>query len=98
MCRMIELDKRSKYDIQLVIKWATDDSFWQVNILSAGTLRKQYDKLDGNMRRKVVPMPQALVDQPPTNTSQRSDSYGFKRRAVNDLAIQEMLFGKGDST
>ncbi|MED1801329.1 hypothetical protein [Brevibacillus porteri] len=56
MRKMIELDKRSNYDIQLVIQWATDDPFWQTNILSAGTLRKQYDKLEGQMRRKVVPM------------------------------------------
>ncbi len=102
MRKMIDLDKRSKYDIQLVIQWATDDSFWQTNILSAGTLRKQYDKLDGNMRRKVVPMPQARVEQPSTNTPMGHSSdhthAGFERRAANDLAFQEMLFGKGEST
>lgn len=58
MRKMMELDQRDKRDIGLVIKWATEDSFWQANILSAANLRKQYDKLEGQMKRKVVRMPE----------------------------------------
>lgn len=67
MRKMMELDKRDKRDISLVIKWATEDSFWQANILSASTLRKQYDKLEGQMKRKVVRMPE--VQQRATTTA-----------------------------
>ncbi|MGG0754135.1 hypothetical protein [Brevibacillus laterosporus] len=55
--KLMELDKRDKKDIQLVIQWATDDTFWQTNILSATKLRKQYDQLEGRMNQKVVRMP-----------------------------------------
>lgn len=58
MRKMLDLDNRDKHDISLVIKWSTEDSFWQPNILSAGTLRKQFDKLEGQMKRKVVRMPE----------------------------------------
>ncbi|QDS32492.1 hypothetical protein [Brevibacillus brevis] len=102
MRKMITLDKRSKYDIQLVIQWATDDPFWQTNILSAGTLRKQYDQLEGQMRRKVVPMYSQRSEQTqssaPAQQVQDKVHAGFEKRAANDLAFQEMLFGKGDST
>jgi hypothetical protein len=102
MRKMIELDKRSKYDLQLVIQWATDDSFWQANILSAGTLRNQYDKLEGQMRRKVVPMHSQRTEQAqqsvPAQQVQDKVHAGFERRAANDMAFQEMLFGKGDNT
>lgn len=67
MRKMMELDKRDKRDISLVIKWATEDSFWQANILSASTLRKQYDKLEGQMKRKVVRLPE--VQQRATTTA-----------------------------
>lgn len=55
--KMIELDKRDKKAIQEVIDWATSDSFWQANILSAGKLRKQFDTLQAQMTRanRVIP-------------------------------------------
>lgn len=97
MRKMMELDGRSKYDIQLVIQWATDDSFWQANILSAATLRRQYDKLEGQMRRKVVRLPQQ-EEAPRASPAKQNDltdqAYaGFEKRAANDMAFQEMIFG-----
>lgn len=56
--KMIEIDNRDKRDIGKVIRWATEDSFWQKNIFSAGTLRDQYDKLEAQMNGKVVRMPE----------------------------------------
>lgn len=45
-CRKIlDLDKRHKALVKDVIDWATKDDFWQANILSPATLRKQFEKL-----------------------------------------------------
>jgi hypothetical protein len=100
MRKMLELDKRDRRDIALVIQWATNDSFWQPNILSAATLRRQFDKLEGQMRRKVVPMPppRSEPSSPPVSPRTDQNYAGFERRAANDMAFQEMLFGKGDLT
>lgn len=43
--RMIRLDKHNANDIEAVIRWSQQDSFWQNNILSTEALRKQYDQL-----------------------------------------------------
>ena len=45
MRKLVELDKRDKHDVALVIKWCQQDSFWSTNILSASKLRKQFDQL-----------------------------------------------------
>lgn len=45
MRKLVELDKRDKHDVALVIKWCQQDSFWSTNILSAYKLRKQFDQL-----------------------------------------------------
>ncbi len=49
--RMIRLDKRDKHEICQVIQYATEDEFWSCNILSADSLRKQYDRLVMKMRK-----------------------------------------------
>lgn len=48
---LLRVDKRPEDEIQSVIDWATGDQFWRTNILSADKLRKQYDKLIGQMTR-----------------------------------------------
>jgi hypothetical protein len=47
---MMRVDKRDAAEIRQAVKWATADSFWQANILSPGSLRKQYDKIAVRMR------------------------------------------------
>lgn len=42
---MMERDNRSFDDIKKVILFCQNDSFWYKNILSAGKLRKQFDRL-----------------------------------------------------
>ena len=42
---MIRIDKRNSRELAYIIKWATEDSFWSGNILSASKLRKQYAQL-----------------------------------------------------
>ncbi|MFI3013456.1 replication protein [Klebsiella aerogenes] len=49
-------DKRSHYEICELFKWANEDSFWQNNILSPTSLRKQWDKL--TTKRQRTPNPQ----------------------------------------
>ena len=43
--KMIRLDRRSVEDVKKIIRWCQEDEFWQNNILSTGSLRKQYDTL-----------------------------------------------------
>ena len=43
--KMIRLDKRTPKEIESVIEFSQNDSFWMANILSAAALRKQFDKL-----------------------------------------------------
>jgi len=43
--KMMRLDKRTPKEIESVIEFSQTDSFWMANILSAATLRKQFDKL-----------------------------------------------------
>jgi hypothetical protein len=45
MDKILRIDKRDEKDIEEVIYFATSDSFWKANILSASKLRKQFDQL-----------------------------------------------------
>ena len=40
-----EVDKRTEKQIEYVIKWSQNDSFWKSNILSASAVRRQFDKM-----------------------------------------------------
>lgn len=51
--RMIRLDNRTPKRIAQVIHFATNDSFWQPNIMSANKLREKFDTLEGQMRRRT---------------------------------------------
>ncbi len=42
---MIRRDNRTPDEIQEVIDWSQNDSFWRGNILSTASLRKKYDQL-----------------------------------------------------
>jgi len=42
---MIERDNRTVEQIEYVIDWCQNDSFWKANILSPSKLRKQFDQL-----------------------------------------------------
>lgn len=60
---LMDLDKKDKKEVKSVIEWVTKDSFWQVNILSAKSLRKQWDKVTAKMNQ---------VPFKPSNKSQAS--------------------------
>ena len=48
-------DKRNHYEICELFKWANEDSFWQNNILSPTSLRKQWDQLTTKRLRSHGP-------------------------------------------
>lgn len=48
---MIDRDKRTPEEIWHTFVWANDHDFWSANILSPGTLRKQFDKLAAQKSR-----------------------------------------------
>ena len=48
---MLRIDKRKPEIIDKAILWCQVDDFWQNNILSAGKLRKQFDRLEMEMRK-----------------------------------------------
>lgn len=43
--KMLRIDKRTVDDINKVMEFSQNDDFWYKNILSPGTLRKQFDRL-----------------------------------------------------
>ena len=44
--RLMRIDKKTNVEIQKVIEWCQEDSFWQNNILSTDKLRAKYDALN----------------------------------------------------
>lgn len=46
-----ERDSRSWEEIHAMVAWCQDHEFWRANILSADTLRAQWDKLDAQRNR-----------------------------------------------
>jgi hypothetical protein len=54
-CRKIlEIDKVEKDLIRAVIDWATADSFWKTNVLSASKLREKFSDLAMKMRQEKI--------------------------------------------
>lgn len=48
----IEVDKRSGREVQDMIVWATQDEFWKGVVLSASSLRRNFDKLSAQKNRQ----------------------------------------------
>lgn len=61
--KIVEIDKRDKAELREVIDWATSDSFWQANILSASKLRKQYTQLALKMNMKHPQLRQSRTEK-----------------------------------
>jgi hypothetical protein len=73
--QMIRLDHRDPATIRAVIDWATRDvDFWQGNILSPGSLRKQFDRLEIKVRA-AKKQPSRSRFEPPGAPMTRSDPY-----------------------
>ncbi|MCI2020636.1 MAG: hypothetical protein LKJ60_13690 [Lentilactobacillus buchneri] len=60
--KLIEIDKRNKHQVAMLIKWVQHDSFWASNVLSPSKLRKKFDQLamkmdqDGSMGPSEPPV------------------------------------------
>lgn len=50
-------DGRTEQELESVIRWATADSFWRGNILSAKKLREKFDQLQGKMMQAKPTQP-----------------------------------------
>jgi len=50
--RLIRLDNKKPEDIEAVIRWTQGDNFWCSNILSAKKLRKNFDQVTLQMKKK----------------------------------------------
>jgi hypothetical protein len=67
--RMIRIDHRSIADIQAVISWSQQDTFWQNNILSTAKLKEKFDQLtlkmestkNGNNRKRNYKAPKGTI-------------------------------------
>lgn len=60
---MIRIDNRTPEEIEAMIDFSQKDSFWSTNILSVGTLRKQFDKLylQSKQKEKSSPYPREIL-------------------------------------
>lgn len=43
--RLLDRDGRSQQQVEHVIRWATEDTFWKANVQSMPTLREKFDRL-----------------------------------------------------
>ena len=60
MDALLRIDKMYPPQVRAVIEWCQSDPFWHINILSAKTLRKQYDKLRLRMKADGVHLPESF--------------------------------------
>lgn len=67
---LIENDKRPTQEVREVLIWSQDDDFWKGNILSAGTFRRQFQRLRLQMGRK-----QGVVKLDPAEQTRREMEF-----------------------
>ncbi|WP_093670055.1 hypothetical protein [Sporolactobacillus nakayamae] len=74
---MMERDKRTKEQVEYLIRWSQRDDFWSTVILSPNSLRKGFDKMVARCRQE----------------SKQKQSRGFpaNRAQQNDAAIERWL-------
>ncbi|MDF2910038.1 MAG: hypothetical protein K0Q56_919 [Sporolactobacillus laevolacticus] len=74
---MIERDKRTKEQVEYLIRWSQKDDFWSTVILSPNSLRKGFDKMVARCRQE----------------SRQKQNRGFPNSRVqqNDAAIERWL-------
>jgi hypothetical protein len=75
---MRERDGRDIEDIARVFRWANDDPFWRTNILSPDKLRKQWDKLEIQMRHSHE------RNQRVFGSSSKSDGHRVANRIIDE--------------
>ncbi len=88
MRKIVELDKRDKHDVSLVIAWCQKDDFWSTNILSPSKLRKQFDRLYMKMQKEATK----------PNSSEQPLTGEAKQAAEEAKAIAEGLAQKKENS
>lgn len=68
-------DKRQPEIIKDVWNFSQGHHFWSINILSAGSLRKQFDKLQLEMKKKGPPPKQAAFDKKKENIKKFAENH-----------------------
>lgn len=51
--KILDIDKRDKKEVAMLIKWVQQDDFENVNVMSPSKLRKRYDQLAMKMRKEL---------------------------------------------
>ncbi|MEK5439367.1 MULTISPECIES: hypothetical protein [Paenibacillus] len=88
MRKLIDIDNREPAEIGRVIEWATKDSFWQSNILSASKLREKWDTLTAQMKNKTVSMfPTQYQSKADKDAQQREE---LKREIVGGMTLEDI--------
>ncbi len=88
MRKIVEIDKRDKHDVSLVIDWCQKDDFWSTNILSASKLRTQFDQLYLKMQKEATK----------SNPSEQPLTGEAKRAADEAKAIADSLAQKKENS
>ena len=70
--KIVEIDKRDKHGVAMLIKWVQKDSFWMSNVLSPAKLREKYDQLI--MRMNNSSEPHVLNQVKPSKPKSKIDS------------------------
>lgn len=52
--KILQIDKRTFEQVEVMIRWCQQDSFWQANILSASKLREKFDTLIAQCKRNGI--------------------------------------------
>ena len=101
---MLRHDKRKPEIIEKVILWCQGDDFWQNNILSTGKLRKQFDRLEMQMRkpkkgREVSPevaVAEVPVERQEISEAQRKENMRKARELRDKLAGKKGMPKEGE--
>lgn len=76
--KLREIDKRPDSEIRSLFQWANQDQFWQANVLSPATLRKQWDRLVMQRRRAG-------------GTNGNANGSGARRESTTERVIRHSL-------
>jgi hypothetical protein len=83
MDAILRIDKRYPPQVRAVIEWCQSDSFWHTNILSAKSLRKQYDRLRLRMKADGIHIPEPIDHA----TLEQAKAWDRIDAGWNDIAL-----------
>lgn len=82
MRKLVELDKRDKHEVSVVIKWCQHDSFWSTVILSAKKLRAKFSELLLKMNAEKG---QSQPPEPPVDPKKQAQIDAMHQEFQNKL-------------